>query len=114
MRLFRLPSRNAKRMDKETPAMRFIRYTIIALLFCAVLWGFWINNQRRMQMLRKDTPSENTRTGSLDSRQIRQLAGIRAQPGHACGPLFQDSATRAPALRRLRTETPGDGLNHFL
>lgn len=74
MRLFRLPRRDKKYTGEETSWQRFFRYIIIALLFCAVIWGFWLNNQRRMEMLKKPAPTRIDKTGSLDGDQERQLA----------------------------------------
>lgn len=56
MRFLRLPKRNAKHLDEETPLLRLVRYCIIILLFCGVIWGLWMNNQRRTDMLQKNAP----------------------------------------------------------
>ena len=85
MRLFRFPKRNAKYADEETPLMRFFRYIIIALLFCAVIWGFWMNNQRRMDMLKKPVSTSIDRTGVLGAEQERQLAAFQEQFKRAYG-----------------------------
>lgn len=85
MRLFRFPKRTTKYTDEETPLMRFFRYVIIALLFCAVIWGFWLNNQRRMEMLKKPVSASIDSTGSLNTEQERQLSEFQEQFRRAYG-----------------------------
>lgn len=74
MRLFRIPKRNPRYMDSESAWQRFFRYILIALLFCAVIWGFWINNERRMEMLKKPAPARIDNTGTLSDEQQGALA----------------------------------------
>lgn len=74
MKLFRLPKRNPRYTNEETPLQRFFRCIIIALLFCAVIWGFWINNQRRMEMLKKPEQVHIDKTGLLTDEQQKSLA----------------------------------------
>lgn len=54
MRLFRFPKRDPKLLEEETPLLRFLRYVVILLLLGGVVWGFWMNNQKRMKMLKKN------------------------------------------------------------
>lgn len=56
MKRFRFPRRNRKYLDEETPLQRLCRVLLILLLFGAVVLGFWLNNKRRMEMLKKTVP----------------------------------------------------------
>ena len=56
LKLFRFRRPNSKYLDEETPLMLIIRVLIILLLFGAVFFGFWLNNERRMDMLNKPQP----------------------------------------------------------
>lgn len=85
MKLFRLPKRDRRYMDDETPLLRFFRYIIIALLFCGVIWGFWINNERRMEMLKKPQPARIDNTGALSDGQQRELAHFQSRFRDAYG-----------------------------
>ncbi len=105
MKLFRFPKRNAKYTDEETPLMRFFRYIIIALLFCAVIWGFWLNNQRRIEMLKKPVSTTIDRTGSLNTEQERQLIAFQEQFKRAYGiPLIITIGRAADITTMLRTD----------
>lgn len=61
-------------MRDETPRMRFLRYILIALLFCAVIWGFWMNNERRVNLLKKNAGPVIDATGVLGTEQLNELA----------------------------------------
>jgi len=52
MKIFRLPRRNRKFLDEETPLQRFFRILLILLLFGAALLGFWLSSERRMEILK--------------------------------------------------------------
>lgn len=54
--------------------MRMLRYIIIALLFCAVIWGFWMNNERRVRMLKKNDTAAIDATGMLGKGELDALA----------------------------------------
>lgn len=49
MRLFKFPKRNPGQYNEDGPMLRIVRIIIIALLFCVVLYGFWLNSERQMQ-----------------------------------------------------------------
>lgn len=52
MKFFRLPQRNRKYLDEETPMQRFIRVLVVLAIFAAVAYfGFWRGSERRMEML---------------------------------------------------------------
>lgn len=73
MALFRFPKRDARHFSDETPWQRFFRIILVTLLFCGVLWGFWMNNERQMDRIRqKDIPALDS-TGTLSSGQQDQL-----------------------------------------
>ena len=62
MRIFRLPRPNRKLLDEETPLQRLFRLLVILLLFGCVVFGFWLNNERRMdrmEMLKKSQSVHN-------------------------------------------------------
>jgi hypothetical protein len=62
MKIFRLPRRNRKLLDEETPLQRFFRIVLVLLLFGAVLLGFWLGSERRMEILK---PSGSVQGQSL-------------------------------------------------
>ncbi|MDL2317439.1 TPM domain-containing protein [Desulfovibrio sp. OttesenSCG-928-A18] len=53
---------------------RFFRILIIGLLFCAVIWGFWMNNERQMERLRKESIPALDSTGLLREEEQQRLA----------------------------------------
>lgn len=74
MSVFRLPKRDPRRLEKETPTQRLFRYLLIALLFCAVIWAFWLNSQRQMERLHKRSAPPIDATGMLTDEQQQGLA----------------------------------------
>jgi len=74
MRLFRIPKRNPRYTEDETPWQRFFRYVLIALIFCAVVWGFWLSNERRVEMMKKPSAPRIDSTGTLSDEQQSALA----------------------------------------
>jgi hypothetical protein len=85
MRFFRFPKRTGQYKESESPMQRFFRYILISLLFCAVIWGFWINNERRMEMLRKPAAAALDSTGTLSGEQERSLAAFQERFGKVYG-----------------------------
>ena len=108
MRLFRFPKRNPKYTQDETPLMRLFRYIIVVLLFCAVVWGFWLNNQRRMESLKKPPAAAVVdRTGSLDPEQERRLSAFQDRFREAYGIPLSISVTQDPSFTALRASGAG-------
>ena len=71
MRRFRFPKRNPRYFDGETPLQRVLRFLIIIVLFGAVVYGFWLNNERRTELLRPSPPA--------------RLSGAACLPEASCG-----------------------------
>jgi len=67
MKIFRLPQRNRKLLDEETPLQRFFRLLLILLLFGAVVCGLWLNNERhlerRMELLKRPASVQSSSVG---------------------------------------------------
>lgn len=74
MKLFRLPKRDLSRFEEDTPFLKIARYLLIALLFCGVALGFWLNAQRQTAMRAKHLPQKIDRTGSLSNDQQKLLS----------------------------------------
>lgn len=75
MRIFRLPRPDKSRLDKESPRMRFFRHVLLALLFCAVIWGFWMNNERRLNAVKRGSAAFTVdATGLLGEKELEKLA----------------------------------------
>ena len=55
MMRFRLPKNNRKYLEEETSLQKIFRVLLIVILLGAVVFGFWLNNKRRMEMLRAPT-----------------------------------------------------------
>ena len=84
MRRFRFPKRNSKYFDRETPLQRILRFLIIIVLFGAVVYGFWLNNERRTEMLRPSAPTRMSgaaRLPAASSFPPASVAGPSAERG---------------------------------
>ena len=67
MKIFHLPRSNRKLHDEETPLQRLFRVLVILLLFGGVVFGFWLNNERRMErmeMLKSQSVHSSQRDGN--------------------------------------------------
>jgi hypothetical protein len=51
MNLFKFSRQGKKDMDAEGPWQRVLRLLIVALLFGAVVWGFWLNAERQQKLI---------------------------------------------------------------
>ena len=82
MRFFRLPKRDPRHAEGEGPWLRFLRIVLIALLFCGVIWGFWMNSERQINRI-KNPPA----------KRLNGVRGVSPAPLHARKGLAEYSVT---------------------
>ena len=75
MRLFKRLRQKSRHQYEEGPWQRFFRIVIIVLMFCAVLWGFWMNSERQLNKIRRSSPNRIDSTNTLTEAQLQALAG---------------------------------------
>jgi hypothetical protein len=57
MHLFKFPRRDKKHADAESFRQFALRLVILAILFGAVVWGFWMNAERQQNLIRGKPPA---------------------------------------------------------
>ena len=73
MKLFRFPKRDPGRFEDDTPSLKLARHILLVLLFCGVVFGFWLNSQRHAPVPVKNFPQITDTTGSLSDEQRKSL-----------------------------------------
>ena len=68
MKLFRFPKRNRRYANEESALQRFFRFILLVLLFGGVALGFWLNNQRRMEMMQNKKQTERSGFPEIENR----------------------------------------------
>lgn len=113
MRLFKRLRQKSSYHQEEGPWQRFFRIVIIALLFCAVVLGFWMNSERQINKLRKPSTNRIDSTNTLTEEQLQALADYMDHFQKAYG-ISMCIAIREGIFTERRSESPEEKNVFFL
>jgi len=68
MKIFHLPQPNRKLQDEETLLQRLFRVLVVLLLFGGVVFGFWLNNERRMERMEMPKKPQSVHSSQRDGK----------------------------------------------